>query len=407
MALFLHLENTNMQLKTLRLKKNEDRRIRAGHVWVYSNEIDTKVSPLNEFIAGEEVFVESSDKTKLGVAYINPHSLITARLFTRRAHERLNTDLLIQRIQNALLLRKRLFAKPYYRLVFGESDALPGLVADRFGDILVLQINTAGMDVKTDMILEAFRTVLPEIQCIILRNDSGIRQQEGLEKIVKIAFGSPPEKLMLEENNVSFVAPLSEGQKTGWFYDHRLNRSRLSAYVSDKRVLDVFSYLGGWGIQAACRGASEVVCVDSSPLAISLIGKNAELNQISDKVKSICDDAFSALKKLGESKEKFDVIILDPPAFIKKIKDKKEGALAYLRINEAALKLLVPGGILISCSCSMHMSYDDLLQTIRRAGLHASCELQMIERGHQAPDHPVHLAIPETDYLKMIIVRRL
>jgi len=396
-----------MQLKTLRLKKSEDRRIRAGHVWVYSNEIDTKTSPLHEFTAGEEVFVESSDKTKLGVAYINPHSLITARLITRNVNERLNMALLTRRIQNALALRMRLFEKPYYRLVFGESDGLPGLVADRFGNTLVLQMNTTGMDIRTDMIIEAFLAVLPEIQCILLRNDSAIRQQEGLEKYVKVAFGVLPEKLMIEENNVSFIAPLMEGQKTGWFYDHRLNRSRLSAYVVDRRVLDVFSYLGGWGIQAARFGAKEVVCVDSSPLAVSLIQKNAELNQVADKVKTIQDDAFSALKNLAEARETFDVIVLDPPAFIKKIKDKKEGSLAYLRINEAALKLLVPGGILISCSCSMHMSYEDLVQTIRRAGLHASCELQMIERGHQAPDHPVHLAIPETDYLKMIIVRRL
>jgi 23S rRNA (cytosine1962-C5)-methyltransferase len=263
------------------------------------------------------------------------------------------------------------------------------------------------MEVKTEIVMEAFRAVIPEIQSILLRNDSGIRQQEGLEKYIKVGFGTPDEKITLEENNAIFNAPLSEGQKTGWFYDHRLNRSRLEAYVSEQRVLDVFSYLGGWGIQAAKYGAKEVVCVDSSALAISLIQENAELNNVADKVKTIQGDAFVALKNLAEAKEKFDVIILDPPAFVKKIKDKKEGSLAYMRINEAALKLLVPGGILISCSCSMHMSYDDLVQAIRRASLHASCELQILERGHQAPDHPVHLAIPETDYLKMIIVRRM
>ncbi len=396
-----------MQLKTLRLRKNEDRRLRAGHVWVYSNEIDIKATPLKDFTAGEEVIVESADKTKLGVAYINPHSLITARLFTRKGHQSLDLDLITKRIKNALALRMRLYSKPYYRLVFGESDGLPGLIADRFDSTLVLQINTAGMEVKTEIVMEAFRAAIPEIQSILLRNDSGIRQQEGLEKYIKVGFGTPDEKITLEENNAIFNAPLSEGQKTGWFYDHRLNRSRLEAYVAEKRVLDVFSYLGGWGIQAAKYGANEVVCVDSSALAISLIQENAALNNVADKVKTIQGDAFVALKNLGEAKEKFDVIILDPPAFVKKIKDKKEGSLAYMRINEAALKLLVPGGILISCSCSMHMSYDDLVQAIRRASLHASCELQILERGHQAPDHPVHLAIPETDYLKMIVVRRM
>lgn len=396
-----------MQLKTLRLKKNEDRRLRAGHVWIYSNEIDIKSTPLREFLAGEEVVVEAADKTKLGVAYINPHSLITARVFTRKANQRLDLALISQRIQNALALRMRLYARPYYRLVFGESDGLPGLIADRFGSTLVLQINTAGMEASTEMVMEAFRAVIPEIQSIVLRNDSSVRQQEGLEKYVKMGLGSADEKIVLEENNAVFHAPLLEGQKTGWFYDHRLNRSRLQDYVSGMRVLDVFSYLGGWGIQAAKYGAKEVVCVDSSALAVSFIQENAELNQVADKIKTIQDDAFVALKNLAEAKEKFDVIVLDPPAFVKKVKDKKEGALAYLRINEAALKLLVPGGILISCSCSMHMSYDDLVQAIRRAGLHAGCELQVLERGHQAPDHPVHLAIPETDYLKMMVVRRM
>jgi len=396
-----------MNLKTLRLRKNEDRRLRAGHVWIYSNEIDIKATPLKDFIPGEEVVVEAHDRTKLGVAYVNPHSLITARLFARKSHERLDLALLTQHIKNALTLRMRLFAKPYYRLIFGESDGLPGLIADRFGNTLVLQINTAGMDAKIDLIMAAFSAVLPEIQSILLRNDSPARQQEGLETFVKAGLGSPPEKVFLEENNASFNVPLWEGQKTGWFYDHRLNRSRLQAYVSEQRVLDVFSYLGGWGIQAANWGAKEVICIDASPLATVLIQENAQLNHVANKVHAIHEDAFIALKNLAQTKEKFNVIILDPPAFVKKLKDKKEGLLAYLRINEAALKLLAPNGILISCSCSMHMTYDDLVQAIRRASLHASCELQIIERGHQAPDHPVHLAIPETDYLKMIIVRRI
>lgn len=396
-----------MALKTLRLKKNEDRRLRAGHVWIYSNEIDIKATPLKDFIPGEEVLVEAHDKTKLGVAYVNPHSLITARLFTHKSHEHLDLALLTRHIKNAFTLRRRLFAKPYYRLIFGESDGLPGLIADRFGNTLVLQVNTAGMEAKTDLIIAAFSATLPEIQSILLRNDSPARQQEGLEIFVKAGLGSPPEKVFLEENNASFNVPLWEGQKTGWFYDHRLNRSRLQAYVSEQRVLDIFSYLGGWGIQAANWGAQEVICIDVSPLATALIQENAQLNHVVNKVHTIHEDAFIALKNLVQAKEKFNVIILDPPAFVKKLKDKKEGLLAYLRINEAALKLLAPDGILISCSCSMHMAYDDLVQVIRRASLHAACELQIIERGHQAPDHPVHLAIPETDYLKMIIVRRM
>jgi 23S rRNA (cytosine1962-C5)-methyltransferase len=395
-----------MQLKTLRLKKNEDRRLRAGHVWVYSNEIDTKATPLKDFSLGEEIIVETYDKTKLGVAYINPHSLITARLFTRNTSERLDLTLLVQRIKAALLLRTRLFAQPYYRLIFGESDGLPGLIADRFGEVLVMQINTAGMEKKTAIIMDACCQALPDLQSILLRNDSPARLQEGLENFVTAGWGTPPEKVLLEENNASFQAPIWEGQKTGWFYDHRANRSRLKNYVSQQRVLDVFSYLGAWGIQAAKWGAAEIMCIDSSAFATALIQTNAQLNQVADKVQTLTEDAFVALKTLGQAKEKFGVIVLDPPAFVKKQKDKKEGLLAYQRLNEAALKLLSPGGILISCSCSRLIEYPDLVQAIRRASLHIPCELQIIERGHQAPDHPLHLAMPETDYLKMIIVHR-
>lgn len=396
-----------MQFKPLYLKKNEDRRIRTGHIWIYSNEIDTHKSPLKSFTPGEEVTVIAPDQTVLGVAYINPHSLIAARLITRNSDESLNHALLTARITTALALRDRLYAKPYYRLIFGESDQLPGLVVDRFNETLSVQINTAGMDVKTDLIIQALRDVLPSVTSILLRNDSPSRLHEGLELFVKPAYGTPPETVRLEENNTVFHAPLFQGQKTGWFYDHRLNRSRLKDYVNGQRVLDVFSYLGGWGIQAATLGAKDVVCVDVSSLSNASIAENAALNQVETKVHSITDDAFVALKNLHQAHEKFDVIILDPPAFVKKAKDKKEGLLAYQRINEAALKLLNPGGILMSCSCSMHMAYDDLIQALRRASYRADAECQILERGHQAPDHPIHLAIPETDYLKMVVLRRM
>lgn len=396
-----------MQLPIMRLKKNEDRRLRAGHLWAYSNEIDTKISPIKQFAAGQEVLLEAHDKTLLGVAYINPHSLITARVFSRKLSDRLNLAFFVERFKIAYTLRQSLYAKPYYRLVFGESDFLPGLVVDRFNDALVVQINTAGMDAKTDVIITALLEVLPETQSILLRNDSPSRLQEGLENSVTVGFGNPPQQIQLEENGTLFSAPLWEGQKTGWFYDHRLNRSRLMDYVKDKRVLDVFSYLGGWGIQAAKFGATEVVCVDSSSLATSWIQQNAELNAVGDKVSVICDDAFDALKALQQNNEKFDVIILDPPAFAKKQKDIKEGLLAYQRINELALKLLSNEGILISCSCSMQISDNDLLQAIRKASLRARCGVQVLERGHQAPDHPVHIVIPETDYLKMVIGRKV
>ena len=396
-----------MSLPSLRLKKNEERRLRAGHVWIYSNEIDTKATPLKQFKPGDEVYVEAYDKKRLGVAYVNPQSLIAARLISQNPNEQFTQGLLAFRIKSALQWRDQMFNKPYYRLVYGESDKLPGLIIDRFGKDLVVQINTAGMEAKKDDIIAAIQTVLPDTESILLRNDSGSRTQEGLNTYVEAGFGTPPERVLLEENDTQFYAPLWDGQKTGWFYDHRANRLRMKDYVQGKRVLDVFSYLGGWGIQAAKFGAKEVYCLDASTQATQAIPENARLNQVEDKIHVICDDAFTGLKNLLQKSEKFDVIILDPPAFIKKQKDLKEGTVAYQRINEAALKLLNDGGILVSCSCSMHMDSDTLLQCLRRAAHNTECELQVIERGHQAQDHPIHLAIPETEYLKMIVVRKL
>jgi len=396
-----------MKRKHLRLKKNEDRRIRRGHPWVYSNEIDTRNSPLKDFDPGEEVIVESHDKIPLGVAYVNPHSLITARIFSRNLQVHLDTNFIIHHIHHALQLRDHLFKKPYYRLIFGESDGLPGLIVDRFADILAVQLNTAGMEKRIDLVLAALKAALPDTQSILLRNDGSQRKLEGLETYIREGIGSPPQKIILEENGVLFYAPLWEGQKTGWFYDHRLNRLRLKDYVAGLRILDVFTYLGAWGIQAAVWGAKEVTCVDVSSLSETFIKENARANHVEDKIEILIEDVFIALKSLSQAGKKYDLIILDPPAFIKKQKDKKTGFIAYQRINEAALKLLKENGILISCSCSMHLSYEDLVQILQRSSFHTGSILKILERGHQGPDHPIHLAIPETDYLKMIITCRL
>jgi len=396
-----------MSLPILQLKKNEDKRLREGHVWVYSNEIDTKKSPLQSFKPGAEVLVKAANQDPLGVAYINPHSLIAARLYSNKLTDRLNVELLSTRLAQALKLRESLFSKPYYRLAFAESDALPGVVVDRFGDHLVVQCNTYGMDLKKEELLLALRAVLPEMKSLLWRNDSPIRLQEGLDTVVTAGWGEPPETVRIEENETAFQVPLWQGQKTGWFFDHRLNRARLKDYVHGQRVLDVFSYLGGWGIQAARLGAKEVLCVDSSAFACESIRQNAALNHVQAQVEVYCEDAITALQKLAREKKKFEVIILDPPAFIKKRKDQKEGWLAYQRLNILALKLLSPLGILISCSCSMHLLYDDFMKLLQGASRHAHCQLQVLERGHQGPDHPVHLAIPETDYLKAVILRKL
>lgn len=389
-------------LPELRLKKNEDRRLRAGHAWVYSNEIDTKQTPLKEFKVGQWCHVTNSRGRVLGTAYINPNTLICARLVSRFENQILDIPRLTQRIQEALRLRELVFSVPCYRLIFGESDAMPGLVVDRYYDVLVIQITTAGMDAIQDDIISTLTDVVKP-NTILLRNDSSSRELEGLELYSKTVLGDLPDLVELEENNTRFVTSLEQGQKTGWFYDHRMNRLRMQDYVKDKRVLDVFSYVGAWGIQALQAGAKEVTCVDSSAFALDLAQQSAALNNRENDFNTIEGDAFDILKSLAEDKAKFDVVILDPPAFVKRRKDLKEGSLAYRRINRLAMNLIKNEGILISASCSYHLGREQLLNEIRQASYLANVQCQVLEQGHQGPDHPVHVAMKETDYLKSYI----
>ncbi len=393
-----------MELAQLHLKKNEERRLRNGHLWIYSNEVDTKRSPLNQFEPGQQVVVTANDGKPLGTAYVNGQSLICARLLSRKAGQLLDQSLLVHRIKIALSLRERLFDKPFYRLIYGESDFLPGLVVDRFGDVLVAQLNTAGMEVLREEVLAALDKVLKP-RAILLRNDSSVRSQEGLPSYVESGVGEVPEVVEIEENNTRFEVPLLSGQKTGWFYDHRLNRARVQQLAPGMRVLDVFSYIGGWGVAAAAAGASEVVCVDSSGKALDMVERNATLNGVADRVQGIEGDAFDALKALRAERERFDIVIVDPPAFIKRKKDVKKGVEAYRRLNQQAMQLLGKDGILVSASCSYHLQRDTLRDLLQQSSRHLDRNLQIIEQGHQGPDHPVHPAIVETDYIKSIICR--
>jgi 23S rRNA (cytosine1962-C5)-methyltransferase len=394
-------------LPPLRLRRNEERRIRAGHLWIFSNEVDVSVTPLTAFEPGDAVRVEDSRGAPLGAAYVNPRSLICARLISRDAGQVLNGDLLRSRLTAALRLRESLFrGDPFYRLVFGEGDRLPGLVVDRFGEVLVAQITTAGMERVRDDVVAALAEI-PGISSVQLRNDTSSRALEGLTSYTEDAHGSVPERVQIVENGTRFSVPLAGGQKTGWFYDHRLNRARLQEYVRDRRVLDVFSYVGGWGVQAAVAGAREVVCVDSSAGALEEMQRSSEMNGVEQRVSGVRGDAFQTLQEMSRGGERFEVVVLDPPAFIKRKKDQKEGERAYQRLNQLALELLLPGGILVSASCSYHLSRDSLLGTMLRAGRHAGTDLQILEEGHQGPDHPIHPAIPETSYLKSFTARVL
>lgn len=396
----------NEDFATLRLKARMDKRIKQGHSWIYSNEVDINHSPLKNFQPGQQLLVENAEGKALGLALASPQSLICARLFGRSTKHPLNKSLLVHRIKIALSLRERCFAEPYYRLVYGDSDLLPGLVIDRFDDCCVVQLNSAGMDLLKAEIAEALAQVIKP-KALVFRNDSNARVEEGLESQVECAFGDVEDGVRLVENGVEFLAPVLDGQKTGWFYDHRDNRARLQALCSGRRVLDVFSYIGGWGVQAAAAGASEVYCVDRSALALDWVHSNAERNGVADNLATIEGNAVEAMQSLRDAGERFDIVVVDPPAFIKKRKDFKRGEQAYHRINQLALRLLNRDGVLVSGSCSMHLSGADLKDIVRAGGRHIDRHIQIFAQGGQGADHPVHPAIPETEYLKALFCRVL
>lgn len=391
---------------SLRLNKHEDRRLRAGHVWVFSNEVDTRATPLSQFEAGQPVTIEDASGHTLGTGYVNPHALICARLVSRDPKYTLDQSLLTHRLNIAQSLRARLYDQPYYRLAFGDSDGLPGLVVDRYGDILVAQITTAGMERLKSEIAAALQKVLRP-QALLFRNDTAARELESLPSYIETAFGNVPETVAIEEDGAHFEARPLTGQKTGWFYDQRPNRLRLRTYARGCRVLDVFSYTGAWGVHAARAGAESVLCVDSSARALEDIQRNAALNQVSERLTFERADAFDALRDLRAARERFDIVVLDPPAFIKRKKDIKEGTQAYQRLNQMAMQVLAKDGLLVSSSCSYHLPREALLGLLLKSSRHVDRFMQIIEQGHQGSDHPVHPAIAETAYLKAFFARLL
>jgi 23S rRNA (cytosine1962-C5)-methyltransferase len=389
------------QLSALRLKRNEDRRLHAGHLWVFSNEVDTQQTPLTRFEPGELVRVLAHNDRALGLAYVNPQSLISARLL--ETWKLPDTAWFAARIRSALTLRERLYVQPYYRVVHGEADGLPGLVIDRYGEQSVVQIGTAGMERLKPQIQEAVLEVL-ECETLLFKNDGAARSLEGLTSYVEVAKGKLGDEAAVIEGGLSFLVPLGEGQKTGWFFDQAANRAALTKYVKkNARVLDAFSYVGAWGARAARAGAAAVLCVDSSAAALELAARNAERNSL--KLGTRKGDAFEVLEALAKEGERFDIVILDPPAFAKRKKDLPKALAAYKRLNQLAVRLLDSDGILVSCSCSYHVSAAELQEAIAKAARGADRRLQVLELGGQAPDHPVHPAIVETRYLKAYFCR--
>ncbi|MBN8429550.1 class I SAM-dependent rRNA methyltransferase [Microbulbifer salipaludis] len=384
-------------MQQLILNPRAERRLKLGHLWIYSNEVDTGRSPLKGLAPGSQCEILDSKGKSLGHALVNPNQLICGRLVSRKGP--LTAKLLKRRLESALALRERYFPHPSYRMVYGDSDGLPGLVVDRFGDYLVVQVSSWGMENLLPDIVDGLIALLKPAG-ILLRNDHQGRKVEELPALSEVVHGEVPEMAPFEENGVPLLAPVYAGQKTGWFYDHRDNRARLNQWVKGRKVLDLFSYAGGWGVQALAYGASEVTCVDASGQALDWCEENATLNRRQDDLITIQGKAVDAMKELIAEGHRYDAIVLDPPAFIKRRKDQKAGESAYRHINELALRLLEKNGLLVSASCSMHLESDTLLEILRGAGRHLDKSISIIGSGGQGADHPVHPAIPETRYLK-------
>ncbi len=391
-------------LRTLTLRRNEDRRLAAGHLWIFSNEVDVAKTPLTAFAPGECARVENSQGRPLGSAYVNPGALIAARVYCQTATRPLDADLLRLRLAAALALRQALYPTPHYRLVFGEADLLPGLVVDRFGDVLAVQIGTAGMERVRSEIVEALTELLSP-SGILLKNDLPGRELEGLPRAVEVAAGSVPDECEIEENGCRYVFPLAGGQKTGWFYDMRQTRAEAASLAAGRHVLDVFSYAGGLGVACAKAGAASATCLDASETALAHALKAAERTGVADRVGALRGDAADVLKDLRAQGRRFGLVSVDPPAFVKRKKDLEQGLTAYRSVNRHALELVEDGGFLVSCSCSQHVDRDTLRKTLCGAARDAGVRLSILRQCHQAADHPIHPSMPETEYLKGFLCR--
>ncbi|MDO6680788.1 MULTISPECIES: class I SAM-dependent rRNA methyltransferase [unclassified Oceanobacter] len=391
----------------LRLNPQAERRLKSGHLWVYSNEVDTKKTPIQGLESGSQVVIEMANGKALGSAVVSPDQLICARLISRDSKQFLDSSLIVHRLKVALSSRELWYPDGCYRWVYGDSDGLPGLVVDRFGDVAVVQISSVLMETLRQEIVDAIVKVIKP-DAVVLKNTGKLRAVEGLPEYVDVVYGELEDNCApMIENGTRFMVPVIDGQKTGWFYDHRENRAVLNRLVTGKRVLDVFSYIGGWGVQAARHGAAEVHCVDSSAKALDWVAQNAELNGVAERMTCWEGDAFEALRQLKDSGERFDVVVVDPPALIPRRKDIKAGEQAYHRLNQLAMRLLNRDGLLVAGSCSMHLGETRLPSIIRTLGRELDRDVLIQHVGSQGADHPVVPAIPETRYLKAVFARVL
>jgi len=385
-----------MSRKTVILPKA--RRARTGSPWIFANEI--RMDAAAKAVApGSVVNVRGEDGRPFGTGYFNPHSLIAVRLLAEDCDVAVDADFFAARIARALALRAALYARPFYRLVHAEGDHLPGLVVDRFDDVLTVQTGTAGMERQEGAILAALDAVLHP-KTVILRNDAPARALEGLETHVRTVKGEGA-RIAVEENGARYIADLMGGQKTGWYYDQRDNRAFIAALARGKSVLDVYSYAGGFGVLAAKAGAKEVICLDSSAPALALAEESARANGVS--IKPVKADAFEELERLAAAGERFDLVLADPPPFVKSKKDLEPGAKAYRKLARLAAAVTGREGILKIASCSHNIPPERFAAECAAGIARAGRSARLIRQAGAGPDHPVHPFLPESAYLKVLV----
>lgn len=383
-------------LPFVRLKAQEDRRLRRGHLWVFSNEIERAAEGLEPGAPVE--FLTSRDE-RLGVGFYNKQSLIAGRLLDRR-ETAIDGAFFTGRLQHALNLRLRYFSDNAFRWVHGESDDLPGLVIDRYGDVCVIESFAAGMDRFLPLIVEAVKGFGPW-RAIVLRNDASARRLEHLPEDVRVLEGALETPHWFSTDGITMAADPLQGQKTGFFFDQRVNRAAVAALAPGRNVLDVFCHTGGFGLWCARAGAKHVLGIDSSAPALELAQRIAEKNGWA----ASCDwQKADAFEHLTHSKETHDIVVLDPPRFAATKKNLPEAIKAYVRLNTLGIKRVTGGGFLATASCSQHVSRDDFRQIIARAAHESNRKVKIVYQGGSGPDHPVRPSMPETDYLKFAIL---
>jgi 23S rRNA (cytosine1962-C5)-methyltransferase len=383
----------------IRIRPKEGRRARAGAPWIFSNEIDMDAKA-KALAPGSLVRVQGDDGQNFGTGYFNPKSLIAVRLLDPASNERIDAAFFANRLKRALAIRETLYDAPYYRLVHAEGDGLPGLVIDRFGDVCSVQVTTAGMENLTPFLLEALDSVIAPMT-VILRNDTPSRALEGLENYVRIAKGDMPSRISVVENGVRYFADLGAGQKSGWYYDQRDNHAFMAKLAKGRSVLDTYCYAGGFAIAAGIGGAKEVIGLDSSQPALTLAEEAAKANGISAQF--VKADVFGELERLALRGDKFDVVIADPPPFVKSRKDLEAGAKAYRKLAKLASAVTAPNGFLFLASCSHNIPLDRFALECGIGILRGERRASLIHQSGAGADHPVHPLLPETAYLKALV----